>query len=53
MVAKDGVNQAAALVMTRYETAESLGVADRAIFLHGHATGSEPAVLNRPSLAQA
>ena len=53
MVAKDGVNQAAALVMTRYETAASLGVADRAIFLHGHATGSEPAVLNRPSLAQA
>jgi len=27
-------------------------VADRAIFLHGHATGSEPQVLNRNSLGQ-
>ena len=47
MVAKDGVNQASALVLTRWETAQSLGVADRAIFLHGHGTGSEPQVLNR------
>ncbi len=53
MVAKDGVNQAAALVITRYETAVSLGVADRAIYLQGHATGSEPQVLARPSLGQA
>ena len=52
MVAKDGVNQASALVLTRWETAQSLGVADRAIFLHGHATGSEPQVLNRNSLGQ-
>ena len=52
MVAKDGVNQASALVLTRWETAQSLGVADRAIFLHGHATGSEPQVLNRKSLGR-
>ena len=30
----------------------TLGVADRAIFLHGHGTGSEPQVLNRSSLGQ-
>jgi acetyl-CoA C-acetyltransferase len=53
MVAKDGVNQAAALVMTRYETAVAHGVADRAVFLHGHATGSEPQVLVRPALGRA
>jgi acetyl-CoA C-acetyltransferase len=52
MVAKDGVNQASALVLTRWETAQSLGVADRAIFLHGHGTGSEPQVLNRSSMGQ-
>ncbi|MEK9656488.1 MAG: hypothetical protein VW202_12345, partial [Halieaceae bacterium] len=52
MVAKDGVNQASALVLTRWETAQSLGVADRAIFLHGHGTGSEPQVLNRRSIGE-
>ena len=52
MVAKDGVNQASALVLTRWETAQSLGVADRAIFLHGHGTGSEPQVLKRRSIGE-
>ena len=52
MVAKDGVNQASALVLTRWETAQALGVAERAIFLHGHGTGTEPQVLNRRSLGQ-
>jgi len=52
MVAKDGVNQASALVLTRWETAQSLGVADRAIFLHGHGTGSEPQVLSRRAIGQ-
>jgi len=52
MVAKDGVNQASALVLTRWETAQALGVAERAIFLHGHATGTEPQVLNRRSIGQ-
>ncbi len=52
MVAKDGVNQASALVLTRWETAKALGVAERAIFLHGHGTGSEPQVLNRRSIGQ-
>lgn len=53
MVAKDGVNQAAALVLTSFAVAESLGVADKAIYLHGHAAASEPAVLARPSLGRA
>ena len=52
MVAKDGVNQASALVLTRWETAQALGVAERAIFLHGHGTGTEPQVLNRRSIGQ-
>ncbi len=53
MVAKDGVNQAAALVLTSFAVAESLGVSDRAIYLHGHAAASEPVVLERPSLGGA
>ena len=52
MVAKDGVNQASALVLTRWETAQALDVAERAIFLHGHGTGTEPQVLNRRSIGQ-
>jgi len=52
MVAKDGVNQASALVLTRWETAQALGVAERAIFLHGHGTGTESQVLNRRSIGQ-
>ncbi len=52
MVAKDGVNQASALVLTSLGVAESLGVAHRAIYLHGHAAASEPAVLARPALGR-
>lgn len=52
MVAKDGVNQSAALVLTSFAVAESLGVADKAIYLHGHAAAAEPAVLARPALGR-
>ena len=52
MVAKDGVNQASALVLTRWETAQALDVAERAIFLLGHGTGTESQVLNRRSIGQ-
>ena len=50
MVAKDGVNQAAALVITSLGVAKSLNVSDRAIFLRGHAEEVELPVLERPSL---
>ncbi|GIS24455.1 MAG: hypothetical protein CM15mP125_1420 [Gammaproteobacteria bacterium] len=49
MVAKDGVNQASALVLTRWETAQYLGCGS-GDFLHGHGTGSEPQVLNRRAI---
>ena len=52
MVAKDGVNQALALVLTRWETAQALGVAERAIFLHGSRDGHRAPVLNRRSIGQ-
>ena len=52
MVAKDGVNQSAALVMTSFGVAQSLGIADRAIFLHGHGEAVEQACLSREKLGK-
>ena len=52
MVAKDGVNQSAALVMTSFGVAQSLGIADRAIFLHGHGEAVEEACLSREKLGK-
>ncbi len=53
MVAKDRVNQAAAIAITSFGLAKSLGVTDRAIFLRGYSDSVELPVLERPSLARA
>ncbi len=53
MVAKDGVNQAAAIVITTLGTARTLGLEDQCVFLHGHAAAIEPTVLERPDLGAA
>ena len=50
MVAKDGVNQAAAVIITSYQQARELGLAERAVFLNGYGTATETDVLNRPDL---
>lgn len=51
MVAKDGVNQAAALIITSFEVALELGLSDRAVFLNGVGMGAERDVLTRPDLS--
>ena len=50
MVAKDGVNQAAAVIITSYQQARELGLADRAVFLNGYGIATGTDVLNRPDL---
>lgn len=50
MVAKDGVNQAAAVIITSYQQARELGLAERAVFLNGYGIATETDVLNRPDL---
>lgn len=51
VIAKDGVNMGAALVMTTAGRARALGVAeDRWIYLHGHCELSERPILERPDL---
>ncbi len=51
LVARDLVNQAAALVLTTVESARRLGIAeDRWVFLHGHADLVERTLLERPDL---
>lgn len=52
-VARDLVNQAAAVVLTSVDRARVLGIgADRWIYLHGHAQTVEHPVLQRPDLSR-
>lgn len=52
MVARDGVNQGAAILMTTYANAKQLGVSD-VTFLHGHDSCTEPSPLERARLDRA
>ena len=53
MVAKDGVNQGAAVVMTTVGQAEALGVPqDKWVFLRGHAEAQENLMLDRSDLSR-
>ncbi|MGJ8558680.1 MAG: hypothetical protein ACSHX3_00445 [Litorimonas sp.] len=52
MVARDGVNQGAAILMTTYGKAKQLGVSD-VTFLHGHDSCTEPSPLEREHLHRA
>ena len=53
MVAKDAVNQGAALVMTTVAQAEALGIpSDKWVFLRGHAEASETLMLDRTDLSR-
>ncbi len=52
MVARDGVNQGAAVLMTTYGQAKRLGVQD-VTFLHGHDACAEPTLLERERLDRA
>jgi acetyl-CoA C-acetyltransferase len=52
MVAKDGVNQGAALIITTYENAKALGVEEKkTIYLHGFAKSEEPPVSEREDIS--
>ena len=54
MVAQDGVNQAAALLMTSVAKARELGIArERWVFLHGMAEGTEWKLSERPDPGEA
>lgn len=54
MVAQDGVNQAAALLMTSVAKARELGIArERWVFLHGMAEGTEWNLSERPDPGEA
>ena len=53
MVAKDGVNQGAAIVMTTVGNAEALGVPrEKWVFLRGHAEAQENLMLDRTDLSR-
>lgn len=52
MVARDSVNQGAAVIMTTYGHAKQMGVRD-VTFLHGHDSCTEPAPLQRARLDRA
>ena len=51
MVAKDGVNQSAAVLVMSFELASELGLADKAVFLRGFAEAAEHPLLERPDLS--
>ena len=51
MVAKDGVNQSAAVLVMSFELASELGLADKAVFLRGFAEAAEQPLLERPDLS--
>ncbi len=54
LVARDQVNQAAAVVLTSVGTARALGIdPDRWVFLHGHADTREQTLMRRPDLSTA
>ncbi len=53
LIAKDRVNQGAAVLMTTVGQAKALGIAeDKWVFLHGYASTKDPVLLERPSLGQ-
>ena len=53
MVAKDGVNQGAAVLMTTVAHAKSMGVAeDKWVYLRGHAEAQENLMLDRSDLSR-
>ena len=53
MVAKDGVNQGAAVVMTTVAQAKTLGIPrDKWVFLRGHAQAQENLMLDRTDLSR-
>ena len=53
MVAKDGVNQGAAVVMTTVGQAEALGIPrDKWVFVRGHAEAQENLMLDRTDLSR-
>jgi len=53
MVAKDGVNQGAAIVMTTIGHARALGIAqEKWVFLRGHAEAQEKLMLDRTDLSR-
>lgn len=52
MVARDGVNQGAAIIMTTYAKAKQMGVSDMT-FLHGYDSCTEPSPLERARLDRA
>lgn len=53
MVARDQVNQGAAVLLASVEAARALGVPpERWVFLHGHASLSEQTMLERPDLSR-
>lgn len=54
MVARDGVNLGAAVLLSTYGAAKALGVSDeRMTFLHGHDEATEPPLLERKNLDRA
>ncbi|CAB4737614.1 unannotated protein [freshwater metagenome] len=53
MVARDQVNQGAAVLLASVEAARALGVPqERWVFLHGHASLAEQTMLERPDLSR-
>jgi acetyl-CoA C-acetyltransferase len=53
MVARDQVNQGAAVLLASVEAARALGVpSERWVFLHGHASLAEQTMLERPDLSR-
>ncbi|MEM7730680.1 MAG: hypothetical protein AAF311_15670, partial [Pseudomonadota bacterium] len=51
MIARDGVNLGAAVILTTYGEARAMGVAaDRMTFLHGHHDAKEPRLITRARL---
>ena len=51
MVAKDGVNQAAAILIMSFDLAKALGLDDRAVYLRGFAEAAEQPLLDRCDLS--
>ena len=53
LIAKDRVNQGAAVLMTTVGHAKELGISkDKWVFLHGYASTKDPILLERPSLGK-
>ena len=53
LIAKDRVNQGAAVLMTTVGHAKAVGIAeDKWVFLHGYASTKDKVLLERPSLGQ-